>query len=235
MREINREFKNNDLEGRFQMFRDAVDTMAYNNFERVAQRAYKYVFEEQPMGSNAYNKRTQEKFALSRELQNEPIDSFKDYSFFKNTKRHEFINKVQFGYMARMLNTYLHEKMGLSDEQVRTYFRGKSDFERFFEYETTFKDLFVDLAIKLLGGESIATDFLTTRKTKAEIASGYTYPTEQEQNVCIARAEALQIAVEIAQLLRLDRVDLRAMYDSQHTLDYDILAHGGSRQVEMEA
>ena len=234
MREINREFKNNDLEGRFQMFRDAVDTMAYNNFERVAQRAYKYVFEGQPMASKAYHKRTQEKFALSRQLQNEPIDSFKDYSFFMITKRHEFINQVQFGYMARMLNTYLHEKMGLSDEQVRTYFRGKSDFERFFEYETTFKDLFIDLTLKLLGGDSIATDYLTTRKTKAEIASEYTYPTEQEQNVCIARAEALQIAVEIAQLLHLDRVDVRAMYDSLHTLDYDILANGGPRQAELE-
>lgn len=45
----------------------------------------------------------------------------------------------------------------------------------------------------------------------------------------MARAEALKIAEELADLLGLknvkDRVDLMALYQAQNTLDYDVLAN----------
>lgn len=153
------------INAKFNHFREAVDDVASYSFQRVSRRNWKYIFEDQPIGSSRYEANTQEKFQSSRLLQNEPID----IKFYTDDK-YQWIAKIQFGYMARMLNQYMYDTMQLSEDEIKDYFKNMSEFDLFLEYEDNFKQLFTDMALKLLGGHNISRDFLHNRSMKAKIA-----------------------------------------------------------------
>lgn len=158
-------YMENDLKEKYVNFKNAIDLTSELLFFRAVQRNYKYIFEDEPLGSDRFLGHTGAKLFKNKELLNEPMTDE-----FRNGDRYQWINKIQYGYICRMLNEFMFEKMHLSEGEIARYFIGMTEWEKFLEYSVNFKELFVDLTLKIMGENDLSREFLDGRVEKSKVA-----------------------------------------------------------------
>ena len=208
------------------MKRKGYFTEFYLQIDKQARRLYddfcvssngSYVTPDMPVASGEYKDKTTR---LLREFvaDNNSTISIKEY-FGKTSESRE----IEKAYICQAFNRYLSEQMGLSDDQIKGYFYGKSITENSRAYYEHFRTFFIRQKLLTMGDilsrEQVENRIKRARLNLSKLNSAGDMVSDIRRE-CEGDMEAYKTALEYMQHAQIGRIDLFALFNAHATTVY---------------
>ena len=201
--------------GYFTEFYQQVDKQARAMFDvYCVNKNGKYVSADLAVDSDGYRAATSR---LLRDYNAENNSSMSLVEYFSKSIKN---NEREQEYVCRAFNRYLSEEMGLSDDEIKNYFVGKTIPQISREYYEHFRTFFIRQKLLTLG-DNLSREQIENRIRRArheiDKLDGYGAEMYDYKRECEGNIDAYQTALDYMQYASIGRVDFFSLFNA-HSL-----------------